>query len=100
MKRALILQQKKSHLPAVVKYDSMISKDKVIQDLKEVKSNKGLPDNIITKQLNQVSIFSNIKSVIYGSNCMGVLTEWDEFKQYDWELVKQKNIPVFKHMIS
>ena len=100
MKRALFLPKKKSHLPAVVKYDSMISKDKVIQDLKEVKSNKGFHDNIITKQLNQVSIFSNIKSVIYGSNCIGVLTEWGEFKQYDWELIKQKNIPVFKHMIS
>ena len=74
--------------------------DKVIQDLKEVKSNKGFPDNIITKKLNQLSIFNNIESAIYGSNCTGVLTEWDEFKQYDWELTKQKNIPVFKHMIS
>ena len=100
MKRSLLLTKKESHLPALVKYDSMISKDKVIQDLKEVKSNKGFPDNIITKQLNQVSIFNNIKSAIYGSNCIGVLTEWGEFKQYDWELIKQKNIPVFKHMIS
>tara|TARA_B110000971_G_C19961314_1_gene478114 strand:+ start:1177 stop:1305 length:129 start_codon:yes stop_codon:yes gene_type:complete len=40
------------------------------------------------------------KAAIYGSNCIGVLTEWGEFKQYDWELIKQKNIPVFKHMIS
>ena len=78
----------------------MIFKYKAIQDLKEVKSNKGFHDNIITKQLNQVSVFNNIKSAIYGSNCIGVLTEWDEFKQYDWELIKQKNIPVFKYMIS
>lgn len=74
--------------------------DKVIQDLKIVKSNKGFPNNIITKQLNQLSIFNNIELVIYGFNCIGVLTEWDEFKQYDWELTKQKNIPVFKHMIN
>jgi hypothetical protein len=86
MKRALFLPKKKSHLPVVVKYDFMISKDKVIQDLKEIKSNKGFPDNI--------------KSAIYGSNCIGVLTEWGEFKQYDRELIKQKNIPIFKHMIS
>lgn len=91
MKRALFLSQKKSHLPAVVKYNSMISKDKVIQDLKEVKSNKGFPHNIITKQLNQVSIFNNIKSAINGSNCIVVLTEWGEFKQYYWELIKQKH---------
>ena len=81
-------------------YDPMISRDRVIQDLKEVKLNKGFLNNIIIKQLNQVRIFNNIESAIYGSNCIGVLTEWDEFKQYDWELIKQKNIPVFKHMIS
>ena len=70
----------------------MIFKYKAIQDLKEVKSNKGFPDNIITKQLNQVSIFNNINPAIYVSNCIGVLT--------DWELIKQKNILVFKYMIS
>ena len=62
----------------------MIFKYKAIQDLKEVKSNKGFHDNIITKQLNQVSIFNNINPAIYGYNCIGVLTEWGEFKQYDW----------------
>ena len=50
--------------------------------------------------MNQVSIFNNKKSVLYESNCIGVLTEWGEFNQCDWELIKQKNIPVFKHMIS
>ena len=78
----------------------MIFKYKAIQDLKKVKSNKGFPDNIITKQLNQVSILNNINPATYGYNCIGVLTEWGEFKQYDWELIKQKNIPVFKYMIS
>ena len=81
-------------------YDPMVSEDKVIQDLKEVKVKKGLSDNIIMEQLNQVSIFKNMESATYGSNVIAVLTEWHQFKQYNWELTKEKNIPVFKHMIS
>ena len=81
-------------------YDPMVSEDKVIQDLKEVKVKKGLSENIIMEQLNQVSIFKNMESATYGSNVIAVLTEWHQFKQYNWELTKEKNIPVFKHMIS
>ena len=81
-------------------YDPTVAKERIIQDLRKVIKEKGFPDNIIKDQLNQVGIFNNMETAIYRSNCIGVLTEWGEFKQYDWELIKQKNIPVFKHMIS
>ena len=47
-------------------YTSIISEEnkKVIQDLKELKLNKGFPNNIITKQLNQFNIVNNVESVI------------------------------------
>tara|TARA_B100001063_G_scaffold158902_2_gene148253 strand:- start:1111 stop:2454 length:1344 start_codon:yes stop_codon:yes gene_type:complete len=79
-------------------YDPMVSKDKIFQDLKEIKISKGISDNLITKQLNQVSIFNNMESSIQDSDGVAILTEWDQFKKYNWELLKQKNIPVFSHM--
>ena len=81
-------------------YDPTVAKERIIQDLRKVIKEKGFPDNIIKDQLNQVGIFNNMETAIYGSNCIGILTEWDEFKQYNWKLIKHKNIPVFKHMIS
>ncbi len=79
-------------------YDPMVSKDKIFQDLKEIKISKGISDNLINKQLNQVSIFNNMESSIQDSNGVAILTEWDQFKKYNWKLLKQKNIPVFSHM--
>ena len=81
-------------------YDPTVAKERIIEDLRKVIKEKGFPDNIIKDQLNQVGIFNNMETAIYGSNCIGILTEWDEFKQYNWKLIKHKNIPVFKHMIS
>ena len=81
-------------------YDPMVVKEKIIEDLKKVIIDKGFPNNIVTEQLNQVQIFNNIETAIHGTSCIGILTEWDEFKKYDWELTKQKNIPVFNHIIS
>ena len=81
-------------------YDPTVAKERIIQDLRKVIKEKGFPDNIIKDQLNQVGIFNNMETAIYGSNCIGILTEWDEFKKYNWKLIKHKNIPVFKHMIS
>jgi UDPglucose 6-dehydrogenase len=79
-------------------YDPMVSKDKIVQDLKEVKINKGISDNLTTKQLNQVSIFNNMESSIQDSNGVAILTEWQQFKKYNWEILKKKNIPVFSYM--
>ena len=81
-------------------YDPMVTKEKIIEDLKKVIRDKGFPDNIIAEQLNRVQIFNNMETAINGTNCIGILTEWNEFKQYNWEITKQKKIPFFNHMIS
>ncbi len=79
-------------------YDPMVSKVKIIRDLKEIKTNKGFSDNLINKHLNQISVFNNMEASIFDSNGVGILTDWDQFKKYNWESLKQKNIPVFSYM--
>ena len=81
-------------------YDPMVSKVRIIQDLKQIKTNKGFSDNDINKHLNQISVFNDMETSIFDSNGVGILTDWDQFKKYNWESLKQKNIPVFSYMFS
>ena len=77
-------------------YDPMVAKERIIEDLKKVIRDKGHQSNIISKWLNRVSIYSDLESVIHGSNALSVITNWEEFESYNWEIVEQKNIAFFK----
>ena len=77
-------------------YDPMVAKERIIEDLKKVIRDKGHQSNIISKWLNRVSIYSDLESAIQGSNALSVITNWEEFKSYNWEIVEQKNIAFFK----
>ena len=79
-------------------YDPMVSKVQIIRDLKEIKTNKRFSDNLVDKHINQISVFNNIETSIFESDAVGILTDWDQFKKYNWESLKQKNIPVFSYM--
>ena len=76
-------------------YDPMVAKERIIEDLKKVIRNKGHQSNIISKWLNRVSIYSDLESAIHGSNALSVITNWEEFESYNWEIVEQKNIAFF-----
>ena len=77
-------------------YDPMVAKERIIEDLKKVIRDKGHQSNIISKWLNRVSIYSDLESAICGSNVLSVITNWEEFEFYNWEIVEQKNIAFFK----
>ena len=77
-------------------YDPMVAKERIIEDLKKVIRDKGHQSNIISKWLNRVSIYSDLESAIHGSNALSVITNWEEFESYNWEIVEQKNIAFFK----
>ena len=58
-----------------------------------------MPNNVGTVTIAKSSIdFCNIETSIFDSNGVGILTDWDQFKKYNWESLKQKNIPVFSYM--
>ena len=65
-------------------YDPKSSIDIIINDLLNI-------SNLSINELNQRVTFydDHVKSVV-DSNCIVILTEWDEFKQFKWDELQNK----------
>ena len=67
-------------LGATIKvYDPKSSMDIIIKDLAQVSklSNKELKERVI--------FYNSFEKAAFGSNCIVILTEWDEFKKLNWQ---------------
>ena len=78
-------------------YDPLAEKKQIIQDLTTYLESKDLSLKEIKSLLIQVKIQSTLSECLSNSNAIIVLTEWDEFKQVDWQNNKlntsQINLP-------
>lgn len=72
----LIFEQAK-----IAVYDPKVSHDQVISDLNYLESRK--PE----KNEKYVKSFENPYEACKDSHAIAVLTEWDEFKEYDWQKI-------------
>jgi UDPglucose 6-dehydrogenase len=66
-------------------YDPKVTKKQIINDLKTVCHEEG--NDATGKLLAQVHVHKNAYSALASAHAVAVLTEWDEFKDYDWEKV-------------
>ena len=66
-------------------YDPMVSHNKVINDLKELWRSQEIEEDEIKTRLKRVKLNNSIEESLYNSSCICVLTEWDEFYNYNWE---------------
>ena len=65
-------------------YDPMVKEEKIYSDL----------NSISEKEINQrqVKVCSSIKEVVNNVNTILILTDWEEFKEFDWrELTRKSN---------
>ena len=62
----------------------MVDDLRIISDLECVFNEQKLSKDEITSILKRINIFSDHYQALKGSNAIAVLTEWDEFKSYDW----------------
>ena len=78
-------------------YDPLAEKKQIIQDLTTYLESKDLSLKEIKSLLSQVKIQTTLSECLSNSNAIIVLTEWDEFKQVDWQNNKlntsQINLP-------
>ena len=65
-------------------YDPMVDDLRIISDLEFIFNEKKLSKDEITSILKRINICSDYHQALRGSNAIAVLTEWDEFKSYDW----------------
>ena len=64
-------------------YDPQTSNEIILSDIKEYSSNHS---NII----DRISFIDNPYKAAKNSSCVGILTEWDEFKTLKWEHILNK----------
>ena len=77
-------------------YDPLISYDQMILDLKFLFKGKGFHIKEIDKILKNFIVHNNYNSALKDSDIIAVLTEYDEFKKYNWEKSSGKSLNQIK----
>ena len=73
-------------------YDPMVKKDQIENDLINFWTLKQVKKSLIKKRLKQIVIEENHKKCLTSSYAVAILTEWDQFINYDWNSLKDKLI--------
>jgi UDPglucose 6-dehydrogenase len=68
-------------------YDPKVSEAKVRADLSYLWELKGLTQEKINQKQAQVFVYEDPIKAVSNSHAIAVLTEWDEFKTYDWKSI-------------
>lgn len=68
-------------------FDPMVIKSRIKSDIEDVLVARGLSKSRIESTLERVNILSNHKDAIKDSAAIAILTEWDEFKTYNWDQI-------------
>jgi UDPglucose 6-dehydrogenase len=65
-------------------YDPKVSESKIKDDLSYLWELRGIPESRMTKKLAQVFVYNDHNDALVNSHAIAVLTEWDEFKTFNW----------------
>ena len=68
-------------------YDPKVSGFKIKADLSYLWELKGVSEPQIRQKLKQVYVHTDTKEIFKNSHAIAVLTEWDEFKTYNWKSI-------------
>ena len=77
-------------------YDPMVKKNKIYNDLTLLWELQGNNKLEIEKRLKNIKICSDYIKCIEGAYSVAILTEWDEFIKFDWELISSKIVKPVK----
>jgi UDPglucose 6-dehydrogenase len=72
-------------------YDPKVSEAKIKADMRYLWELNGLTEERIIKKLAQLFVYNNPMDATNKAHAVAVLTEWDEFVNYDW-------IAIYKNM--
>ena len=68
-------------------YDPKVSGEQIKNDMQYLWSQKGYSKDVINNWLEQINVHNDPYIAMDSSHAIAIITEWDEFKQYDWEKV-------------
>ena len=64
-----------------------VSKDQICTDLATPQFQWDHPSRPVHKHADHVSVFEDAYEACQDAHAVAVLTEWDQFAQYDWERI-------------
>jgi UDPglucose 6-dehydrogenase len=70
-------------------YDPKVSESKIKADLRYLWELNGITELCIENKLNQIFVHKEHNEALKNSHAVAILTEWDEFKAYNWERIYQ-----------
>ncbi len=74
-------------------YDPLVKKNKILLDLRMLWESRNISDEKIQRKLGRVSVFNGSKKILEDCYSIAILTEWEEFKRYDWDkLILSKSV--------
>ena len=77
-------------------YDPMVTNDKIIKDIEESLIKTGLNKNKVINLLERITIVDSMNEAIDKSTGIVIITNWDEFVNFDWEiLLLNKNKAIY-----
>lgn len=65
-------------------HGSIITGEQIKNDMLYLWSQKGLSKDLINNWLEQIKVHSDPYTAMYAAHAIAIITEWDEFKGYDW----------------
>jgi UDPglucose 6-dehydrogenase len=68
-------------------YDPKVSESTIFADMRYLWELSGLTEQKITSKLKQIIVYQSPREAVDQAHAIAVLTEWDEFKTYDWETI-------------
>ena len=71
-------------------YDPMVKEDRIRQDLTTLWEARNDSKDEIAAKLERCVVHIDHKTAIENSFALAILTEWDEFKSYDWKAIAEK----------
>jgi UDPglucose 6-dehydrogenase len=71
-------------------YDPKVSEVKIKADMSYLWELNGLTEQKIASKLKQIFVYKTPIEAMDQAHAIAILTEWDEFKTYDWEIIYNK----------
>jgi UDPglucose 6-dehydrogenase len=71
-------------------YDPKVSEAKIKADMSYLWELNGLTEQKIASKLKQIFVYNTPMEAMDQAHAVAILTEWDEFKTYDWEAIYAK----------
>ena len=71
-------------------YDPMVKAERIHQDLTTLWEARNESKNDIAPKLKRCIVHDDHKVALENAFAAGILTEWDEFKSYDWNVISKR----------